>query len=87
MNTEWGYWFPDRGETAEDAREWLASSHASHERIAAAAGEHDWHRSDYWTDTEITVRSPDGVTKKFEVYVRMSPDFHTRELQPCATRT
>lgn len=75
--TTWLYWFPDRGETGEDAKKMESSTDP--ELAAADIAEKDWHRSDYWDEETIVIKS-DGWLSRFVVEVESLPHFRVRRL-------
>lgn len=68
---EWRYWWPSRGETAEDWRPLIAHGHRIAGYVAEEIAERDWHHfSDKeWTSAELMVVDPDGRQSRFAVSV------------------
>lgn len=68
---EWRYWWPSRGETAEDWRPFSTHVHRSAGYVAEEIAERDWnHFSDKnWTDGELTLIDPEGRQSRFAVSV------------------
>lgn len=81
---EWRYWWPDRGETAEDERYWTDRPDRTHEFVASDIAERDFYRGDPWREDEMVLVSPGGVTVRYAIEVESRPHF---SLRPSATPT
>lgn len=69
-------WFPELGETEEDAK----LSHAASAQMAATnAADRQCSRDVEWCDHVVSVRLPGGELAVFDVTVRSEPIFEARE--------
>lgn len=84
--TTWQYWFPDRGEGRDDAREGprLERVPSTHE-VAKCVAEKQWHADspDYWDSITVCLtRGHNGETVyTAEVEVEHCPHFRTSSVK------
>lgn len=76
----WLYWWPMRGEKAEDAHEHKGAPHRDADLVVRDVAQRDWSRSgDYWTEESLVVVDPFGARREYAIEVESVPHFNIRQ--------